>query len=192
VSHPLERRVARLEHLVQARPRLPSAEELLGEETADVLRADWATDAYAHIGPALGWSDQVIWELTATLARELGTHPRMVTRAVLRHLAEWPTLDAAGRAAAVAEERGIEWDAELLRVAAAVEAHGLPLCAPDLSPPLTWPYAWIDRHLQAFVAAGWLSDTGERRRSWPVYAWAARGDRSVEPGPGTAGSDATD
>ncbi len=72
MSHPLERRVARLEHLVQARPRLPSAEELLAEETADVLRTEWSTDVYAHVGPALGWSDRVIWDQTATLARESG------------------------------------------------------------------------------------------------------------------------
>ncbi len=111
----------------------------------------------------------------------------MVTRAVLRHLAEWPTLDAAGRAAAVAQERGIEWQAELLRVAAAAEAHGLPLCAPDLSPPIRWPYAWIDNHLQAFVAAGWLVDTGERRRSWPVYAWPAAGGGASDPN--SAGTD---
>ena len=181
MNHRLEHRVARLERLAQVRPRPVSAAELLARETEDTLRLDWWSDANPLISPALGCSPDLTFYELAAIGRQVGATARLVARAVLRHLEEWAALDEAGRAQAVTAEWRLEFEADLERVAAAVEAHGAPVSAPELSPPLTWPWAGINHRLRALVAVGWLAETGEVRASWPVYAWPAAGDGAAEP-----------
>jgi hypothetical protein len=79
-------------------------------------------------------------------------------------------LDDAGRHAAIEAQtfEALARDSEA--VAEAANAHGLPAAAPDLHLPLGWGDARTDSILAAYVAAGQLIETGERRSSWPAYA----------------------
>jgi hypothetical protein len=181
VSHRLEHRVARLERLVGARPRLLSVAELLATEEADEPPPGWWASAMPRIGPALGCPPELASRELRAIVQRTWADRHIVARAILRRLEEWAGLDEARRARAVEEEKLAQLAAEVRRVGAAADAHGLPVSAPDLSPPITWSLRRIDQRLQCFVTLGRVKDTGERRAGWPVYAEPAAGDGAVEP-----------
>jgi len=181
MSHRLEHRVARLERLVGARPRRLSVAELLATDEADEPPPDWWASAMPRIGRALGCPPELASRELRAIVQRTWADRHIVARAILRRLEEWAGLDEAGRALAVEDERLVQLVAEARRVWAAADAHGLPVSAPDLSPPITWSLRRIDERLQASVTLGWLKDTGERRAGWPVYAEPTAGGGAVEP-----------
>ena len=139
-------------------------------------------------GPNTDWWDAVVALLAVTLcaqperivdrlllfAHELGSAVWLTTmvdvaKAILAHLGDWARLDDAGRQAAIEAQtfEALARDSEA--VAEAANAHGLPAAAPDLHLPLGSGDARTDSILAAYVAAGQLIETGERRNSWRVY-----------------------
>lgn len=147
---------------------------------------DWLGPAADLVGLALGTSAKLTWTTLGELATEhlsgVGLpNYVIVARAVLSHLNDWAALDDAGRQAAIDQQR-VEWQkhrADLFM--AAVRAHGLPVCAPDLHPPLTWTVGQTNQFLRVCVDAGAFFDTGERRDGWPVYDLSNHEPSLVQP-----------
>ena len=135
---------------------------------------DWWGKALPLVGKVLGTPPLLTTAALLELERSYasaGTEPTRldVTRAVLAHVRDWPDLDADGRRAAIKKQTGAPFLREVNAVIAAVNAHGLPVSAPRLHPPLTWGYGYTDKILEILVKDAQLVQTGERRNSWPVY-----------------------
>jgi hypothetical protein len=147
---------------------------------------DWWGEALPLLTLALGTSPKLTWTTLLDLLREHGSRierhtPFVVAQAVLAHLTDWATLDASGRQTAIEKvDLGI-WTRDLDALVAAANAHGLPLSAPELHPPLTWPVGRTERFLGLFVAGGQIIDTGERRNFWPVYDLPSQGPPLAQP-----------
>jgi len=135
---------------------------------------DWWGKALPLVGKVLGTPPLLTTAALLELERSYasaGTEPTRldVTRAVLAHVRDWPDLDADGRRAAIKKQTGAPFLREVNAVIAAVNAHGLPVSARDLHPPLTWGYGYTNLLLGYVVRLGILIKTGEERNSWPVY-----------------------
>jgi len=109
------------------------------------------------------------------------TTPFVVAQAVLAHLEDWATLDASGRQTAIEKVHLEILTRHVDAFVAAANAHGLPLCAPELHPPLTWPVGRTGRFLDLFAADGQIIDTGERRNFYPVYDLPSHGPPLAQP-----------
>jgi hypothetical protein len=128
-------------------------------EACDVIAMAWGT---GH--------NEVDRQLFALAHEHVGAGEQAcVPRAVLAHLDDWASLDAAARAHAIFGEYLEHVRREMAIVAAAADAHGYPVAAPDLTPPLEDSRASIDGLLEHYVELGLLVVTEERRESWPVY-----------------------
>jgi hypothetical protein len=146
----------------------------------------WWGEALPLLTLALGTSPKLTWTTLLELLREHGslielTTPFVVAQAVLAHLGDWATLDASGRQAAIQEVHIGMLARDQGVFLAAANAHGLPLCAPELHPPLTWPLSRTELFLDLLVADGQIIDTGEPRNGQPVYDLPRHGPPLAQP-----------
>jgi hypothetical protein len=157
------------------RPDLEEAQArvLLADESEEPGR-DWWEAALPLIGKILGTPPKLTIDALLALERshtsaDMQPTRLEVTRAVLAHVRDWPELDDAGRQTAIDEQHAETILRPMRVVAVAIDARGLPVCAPELYPPLTWGYGFTNLIMEDFVRLGYLIQTGERRNSWPVY-----------------------
>jgi hypothetical protein len=130
----------------------------------------WHREVNALVFPLVNSDPILAWDQIMRLGNEHGATPLEVTRAVLRHHADWPSLDAAGRSAAIQEERADRRGRELAAVLEAILAWTGPFSGVDLGPPLRWSFAMTQDRLKQIEQMGFVRDTGDKRTGgWHVY-----------------------
>jgi hypothetical protein len=160
------------------RPRPPRAERvsaLLEAPASEQGSARWWDEAEILLAAVIGAPridvGRMIEHLVATYVGGFGPATELaVIRAALHRCDDWAGLDDPARLEAVETELAKPFRRELILVASAVKAHGLPVAAPQIHPPLLWSYATTDRLLNGLTLLGLLESSSERGpHGWPMY-----------------------
>jgi hypothetical protein len=187
------RRILALVEVELELERRHPTEALLAREPSGGSTRAWLEEAQAHIGLATGLPLAEVHRTMAELAQGYQglfvarASELAVTRAALRRLRDWAALSEPDRQAAIEQELGDELRRDLELVHAAVEVHGLPIAAPELSLPRAWTFALADRYLEMLVGLGILAHSSGPQRGWPIYE-APPPNEVVPPGTPDAGA----
>jgi hypothetical protein len=188
VTRPIERLSAGDQRLLFTLIEMELEFDLRFERAAILACADtdhpdatWWHEAMGLIGPVIGEGHDELERISLGHYVATDGPTRLdATRAILRHLADWASLDEAGRRTAMGWVYGFNIARAVAPVLIAIGGRPGPFSASDLHPPLTGDLDRTQKILGILDEKGDVRDTGDRQEDEALYelvvpasAWAA-------------------
>jgi hypothetical protein len=168
-----------IEHGLEFERRFERAAAILAYE-GEELPQDLRREVYALVHPVLNNDPEIAREEIQRIAREHAANTSDVTLAILRHLVDWTSLDAASRSAAIREELEDRQLQEMTARLEAIMAQTGPFSAFDFP----WGLKRGEAILEMVAQEGFIRDTGERcHGDWHVYELVRPEEWSEASGP---------